>query len=221
MGECQLSQSAIEKAIARIGKNENSRKILVSALREIESLLTTLDFDSRSEVIAPILDALHKEIFVLEKKVKTGPTMPLLNFSFNYSSQIARGIVLSYPEISDHIWEPQTTKLLLHLSEDASNIVIGGAYSGDHALLVAQRLKAGFNGKKSAVHCFEMDRSQLRLCQKNAEENGLFNLVYHHSGLYSRDDVALKLVGTDALFYAEVVPPDTPQSVKATTLKKV
>lgn len=221
MVEKTISQLDIDDALARIGRNEDSRKILVSALREIEQVLTTLDFDSRLEIIAPILDSLHKNVSVLEKKVKTGPNLPLLKFTFNYSSQIARGIVLSYPEISDHIWEPQTTKLLLHLTENSSKVVIGGAYSGDHALLVAQRLKAGLNGTKSEVHCFEMDQSQLMLCQKNAEKNALFNLVYHNFGLYSRDDVALKLVGSDALCHAEVVPPDTPDSIKATTLHKV
>lgn len=212
-------QSSIDVALARIGRHKESRNILVAALKKIEQNLTKLDFDARSEVIAPILDTLHKEIDTLEKQVRIKPNWPLLNFNFKYSSQIARGIVLSDPEVSDHIWEPQTTKLLLHLAEGASEVVIGGAYSGDHALLVAQKLYEKQNTKKNKVHCFDMDEQQLMLCQKNAENNGLYNLTYHHAGLYSKDNVSLKLVGSDALCYAEVVPVDAPQSVKATTLK--
>jgi FkbM family methyltransferase len=221
MSEYKARQCTIDDALSSIGRNKKTRKIFVSALREIESVLTTVDFDSRREIITPILDALHKEVPVLKKTVRVNSSWPSLEYTFYYSSQIARGIVLSYPEISDHIWEPQTTKLLLHLSEDTLKVAIGGAYSGDHAILVAQMLQAGPDGSKTEVHCFEMDESQLRLCQKNAEENRLFNLIYHHAGLYFRDDVALKLVGTDALCHAEVVPHDTPSSIKATTLERV
>lgn len=212
---------SLERALAHIGKNDEARHKMVALFRKIEPKLTKPDFDARKMIIAPLLDALYEDVDVLDKTVQVDKQSDILHFYYYYRSQNARAIVLSYPEISDHIWEPQTTKLLLHLSQDASTVVIGGAYSGDHALLVAQSLNSKERKKIGLVHCFEMDNTQLEMCRENAKRNNLSNLVFHNKALYSNDNVSLRLVGSDALASAEKVPPGTHQSVPGVTLEKV
>lgn len=217
----QQDNTPVKPALARVGANEQARQKMVAALREVESILMDLDFDARLEVVAPILDALHRNVDILEKKVRTAPDLPVLNFKYYYRSAIARGLVLSRPEISDHVWEPQTTRILLHLSRDASALAIGGAYFGDHALLAGQMLQLSKDTQAARIHCFEMNREQLDLCRVNARENGVSNLVYHHKALYSRSGVYLGLTGDDAAACAREVSPGTDDAVASVTLHEV
>lgn len=209
------------QALARMGQDEKARLQMVSVLRDIEPGLTRLDFDARLEIIAPVLDALHQEVDVLHKKVQISPDLPVLDFTYTYRSQIARGLVLSQPEISDHVWEPQTTRLLLHLVHDASTVAIGGAYFGDHALLAGQVLDNSKSRDIGQIHCFEMNAAQLNLCRINAEKNNITNLYLHHKALYSRPGIFLHLSGEDAAACARPVPPEAEDAVEATSLLQV
>ncbi|EFI34215.1 methyltransferase FkbM family [Desulfonatronospira thiodismutans ASO3-1] len=215
------SISKLETALARIGVSEQARPKMISALREVEDCLMDIDFDARLELVAPVLDALHRDVHILEKKVRIEPELPVLHFKYYYRSAIARGLVLSRPEISDHVWEPQTTRLFLHLVRGASAVAIGGAYFGDHALLAGQMLQFSENTRTARVHCFEMNSEQLDLCRVNARENKVSNLVFHHKALYSRSGVHLGLTGDDAAACAHEVSPNTDDAVPAVTLQEV
>jgi FkbM family methyltransferase len=115
-------------------------------------------------------------------------------FEFLYRSKIARDFVLSVPDKPDHVWEPQTTKLVLHLVREAAHVVVGGAYFGDHAVLLAHAL-AGSGG---VCHAFEPDPEQAGMLARNAAHNGLTNVRVNTLGLWDDDTTRLRLIGDDA-----------------------
>src|SRR4051812_49729599 len=116
----------LDEALARLGACPIAREQVVAACRELEAKAGPA---VRDEVTGPIVDALHAEAGVVTKSLANG-----LVLEFLYRSKIARDFVLSAPPAPDHVWEPQTTKLLLHLARGARNVVVGGAYFGDQAV---------------------------------------------------------------------------------------
>ncbi|PIS16351.1 MAG: FkbM family methyltransferase, partial [Candidatus Portnoybacteria bacterium CG09_land_8_20_14_0_10_44_13] len=90
----------------------------------------------------------------------------------------------------DHVWEPQTTKLLLHLSANAKHVVIGGAYFGDHAIIVAKKLVQS----DGICHAFEPNKKQFAMLQRNARNNGLDNIIFNCIGLWENDKTTLRLI---------------------------
>ena len=186
----------LSKALATIGKNESLRKEFLALCREAENVLATPGLSVRDEITAPIIDTLHAEVGILRKTLNTG-----LVFDFHYRSKIAREIVMSPDEEPDHVWEPQTTRLLVHLAGNTSHVVIGGAYSGDQAILVANRLAE----KGGICHAFEPNGDQLEMLHRNAGNNGLSNIRFNRVGLWQDDETILKLVGEDSFAHPEVV----------------
>lgn len=179
----------LSRALAAIGKNEHLRSRFLSLCREAETILAERDFSVRDEITGGIIDALHEDLGLLEKRLSSG-----LEFYFLYRSKIARDFVMS-PEVEpDHVWEPQTTKLLLHLGSRAHHVAIGGAYFGDHALLLAQVLKTG----GGLCHCFEPNSEQIEILKLNANVNDFPNIVAIQKGLWDTDDAYLVLVGDDS-----------------------
>jgi FkbM family methyltransferase len=98
------------------------------------------------------------------------------------------------PEIPDHVWEPQTTKLLLHLAQGGREVLVGGAYFGDHAILIANQLRA-----YGRVHAFEPNPDQNAMLVHNAKLNALTNVIAWRLGLWSSSSERLRLEGDDAL----------------------
>jgi FkbM family methyltransferase len=99
------------------------------------------------------------------------------------------------------VFEPQTTKLFLHLAKGAKHIVIGGAYAGDHAVPGARVISK--NG--GIVHGFEPSDEQRNLLVHNARLNGVgANVRAIELGLWDKDKTTLELVGDDA--FAHAVP---------------
>ncbi|MGE0743948.1 MAG: FkbM family methyltransferase [Rhodospirillales bacterium] len=182
-------------ALAEIGADETLRARFVALLREVETHLARPDFSVRDEITGPIVDALHADAGVLRKTLACGTV-----FEFHYRSKIAREFVMSGEDHPDHVWEPQTTKLLVHLSRKARNVVIGGAYSGDQAILVAKTMApAG-----GVCHAFEPNTDQLRMLERNARNNRLDNVVFNRLGLWQDGATMLKLVGDDSFAHPEV-----------------
>jgi len=132
---------------------------------------------------------------------------------FYATSKIARDFILSTPAVPDHVWEPQTTRLLLHFARGVRHVVIGGAYFGDQALLVAQAI-AGSGG---TVHAFEPSERNLELLVHNARLNGLQNVRAHRLGLWDRA-TRLKLVGDDALASSSEVAADAEGTFETTMI---
>src|SRR3546814_20613910 len=95
----------------------------------------------------------------------------------------------------DHVWEPQTTKLLVNLGHDKKHVVIGGAYSGDQAILLAHAMTK----RGGTCHCFEPNRDQMAMLKRNAQSNKLDNVVFKQLGLWNTANYHLVQVG-DASF---------------------
>lgn len=195
-------QTPLERALQMLGGNEGARDELVGALRRIEASFPYAG-SIREDVTGPIVDAAFAGAGLVRKRLASG-----LVLDFHAGSKITRDFILSTPPEPDHVWEPQTTRLLLRLAEGVRHVVIGGAYFGDHALLIAQRLLAA----QGSVHCFEPNEQNVRLLAHNAELNRLTNVRAHRKGLWDRA-TRLKLVGDDALAASgEMAAGDDPES---------
>jgi len=185
-------------ALGLLGRSREARARLVTALRELEPLLAEPGLDVRRQITGPIVDAMHDEGEHIDIRLDSG-----LAFTALYtSSHITRDLVLRAVEEPDHVFEPQTTKTLLALARNARHVLIGGAYSGDHAVPIAAVIAAG----GGIVHAFEPNPAQQAILQKNAAANGLTNIVPVALGLWDVPSVRLSFVGTDALASTQLDP---------------
>ena len=185
------------EVLTEIGNDETARSHVVEALKKIEkNVRLPLNRSIREELTGPMTDALFKNAGVLRKKLKDGTI-----FDFVYRSKIARDLILSPDDRPDHVFEPQTTRLFLHLAKGAKHIVIGGAYAGDHAIPVARVIAR--NG--GIVHGFEPSDEERHLLVRNARLNNVSkNVRAVGLGLWDKDKTTLELVGDDA--FAHAVP---------------
>ncbi|HEX9931901.1 MAG TPA: FkbM family methyltransferase, partial [Allosphingosinicella sp.] len=158
---------------------------LMAYERRPEHRFTTV----RDEVTGPIADALHAGLETVRKELGNA-----LVFEFPYRSKIARDFVMSVPARPDHVWEPQTTRLLLHLAQGIEHAIVGGAYFGDQAIPLAHALRG-----RGVCHAFEADADQAAMIRRNAELNRLDNVRVHAIGLWSDAETRLSFVGEDAL----------------------
>lgn len=193
-----------DEALKRLGAGAATRARIIAALQDYERLPEHRFTTVRDDVTGPIVDALYASVDVVRKELSNG-----LVFEFPYRSKIARDFVMSVPGTPDHVWEPQTTKLLLHLSRSAKDIIVGGAYFGDHAILIADALRG-----RGTCHAFEPDTDQAAMLQRNAVLNTLDNVRVNVTGLWSDTVSHLAFVGKDAI--ASAVASDT--GVPATTI---
>lgn len=182
-------------ALDRIAQNEAWRSAFIRQMIAYEAAIKAPGVDVREEITGPLVDALFDDDQVVRKQLSNGVT-----FEFLYRSKIARDFVMSTPEIPDHAWEPQTSRILVNLAKGAQQVVIGGAYFGDHAVLIAREVAA----RGGVVHAFEPNNEQRAMLARNAELNGLTNIRPRPEGLWSDSSTSLKLVGYDSFASAEV-----------------
>ncbi|HEX8643844.1 MAG TPA: FkbM family methyltransferase [Allosphingosinicella sp.] len=194
----------VEEALETVGRDREARALIIAALRDFERLPGRRFTAVRDEITGPLVDALHARAGVVRKELRDG-----LVFEFLYRSKIARDFVMAVPDAPDHVWEPQTTKLLVHLSRGGGDAIVGGAYFGDHAVPIAAALRG-----RGTCHAFEPDPEQAAMLARNAALNGLDNLFAHAFGLWSEAGVRLRFVGRDAL--ASTTPGE--DGVPATTI---
>lgn len=185
----QSDNARLVKALAAIGANDELREEFLRALRVAEDRLAHRDFNVREEISGPLTDALHAGVDSVTVRLSNG-----LVFECPYRSRIARDVALRRIAEPDHIFEPQTTKLLLHLARNARNVLIGGAYAGDHTIMVARQI-APHGG---IVHAFEPNPELFAMLLSNLERNGIRNVRANSLALWSRSDEVLSLTGTDA-----------------------
>ena len=183
-------------AIKIIGRNETLRANLITECKTIESLLDYPYGSIRDDITGPIVDALHSDVGVIRKELSSG-----ILFDFHYKSKIARDFIMSNPEAPDHVWEPQTTKLLLYLSMQAKDVIVGGAYFGDHVILMAKQL-INSNG---ICHAFEPNPDQARMMIHNMQINDLDNVRVCQMALWDQDANRVRLLGDDAFASSEAV----------------
>lgn len=189
-----IDPTRIAEALALIGRDEALRELFVRACLAAEKQLDRRG-PVRDDVTGPIVDALHRDVGVLRKQLSSGEVL-----EFPYRSKIAREFVMSEPRVPDHVWEPQTTKLLLRLAEGAKHVLVGGAYFGDHAVLLAKKI-AAWGG---VCHAFEPNPEQSAMLARNAHLNGLDNLRVLRMGLWGTSNCTLRLVGEDSHAHPEL-----------------
>jgi FkbM family methyltransferase len=202
-----MSEVRLSEALGEIGKHEELRRRFAALVLEAESSLARRDYNVREEVTGPLIDALHSLVPTVCVSLEDGT-----RFEVPYRSKIARDLSMRSVERPDHIFEPQTTKLLLHVTASARHVVIGGAYAGDHAILVARQIAEG----GGIVHAFEPNPEQMHWLRHNAEINGVANVRFNLCALWDRSDVRLKLVGDDAYIRAE--PTTDGEGLPVTTI---
>jgi FkbM family methyltransferase len=181
--------SPAEQSLRTLGRDEAARQAMVEALLAYERSPERRRTNVRDEVTGPIADSLHASAGIVKKRLSNG-----LVFEFPYRSKIARDFVMSVPSVPDHVWEPQTTKTLLHFSRAARHVIVGGAYFGDQAIPIADALRG-----RGICHAFEADADQAAMLARNAALNRLDNVRVNAIGLWSDGESRLSFVGHDAL----------------------
>ena len=204
-----MAQDKALAALSRIAETEDWRRAFIRELVAFEHAIHAPGVDVREEITGPLVDALFDDDQVIRRTLSTGVT-----FEFLYRSKIARDFVMSEPEAPDHAWEPQTSRILVNLAKTASQVVIGGAYFGDHAILIAREVAA----RGGVVHAFEPNNEQRAMLTRNAELNGLTNIRPRPEGLWSDSSTSLKLVGYDSFATAEVAEAGADDGFQTVTI---
>ena len=184
-----LDGKRLQQAMQTLGRDPALRARMIALLQASEGQIAC-DGSVRDDVVGPIIDALHLDTDQYEKVLADGT-----RFQFLYRTKIARDFLLSEVEHPTHVWEPQTTKLLLELGRDLEgDVVVGGAYFGDQAILVARQL----TGRDLRVHCFEPNPQQAHMLQCNVDINHLNNVMVNLAGLWSHSGERMRLDGFDS-----------------------
>jgi FkbM family methyltransferase len=204
-----MAQDKALDALTKIASKEDWRRAFIRQLIAFEAAIEAPGVDVREELTGPLVDALFDDDQVVRKTLSTGVT-----FEFLYRSKIARDFVMSVPEAPDHAWEPQTSRILVNLAKGAKQVVIGGAYFGDHAVLIAREIAAG----GGVVHAFEPNSQQRAMLMRNAELNGLSNIRARPEGLWHDSSTNLKLVGYDSFASAETAEAGAEDAFKTVTI---
>jgi len=198
----------LNRALKLIGAHEQARELLLESLRKIEQTLS-YSGPTRDDITGPIADAMFDTDQRLTKSLSDGSI-----FEFLYRSKIAREFVLSNPAIPDHVWEPQTTRLLVYLAGLSSTAIVGGAYFGDHVILMAKQLaKQG-----GTCHAFEPNRAQAEMLQRNIVLNNLDNVRVNGLALWDESGLSLQLEGDDALAHSTLATGSPVDSFQTTTI---
>lgn len=204
-----MAHEKAQDALARIAERPDWRAAFIRQLIGFEGAIDAPGVDVREEITGPLADALFDDDQVIRKTLSNGVT-----FEFLYRSKIARDFVMSTPENPDHAWEPQTSRILVNLAKGAKTVVVGGAYFGDHAVLIAREIAPG----GGVVHAFEPNSQQRAMLVRNAEINGLTNIRPRPEGLWHDSTTNLKLVGYDSFASAEAAEAGADDSFRTVTI---
>jgi FkbM family methyltransferase len=189
--------SLIARALAMAGGDERLRDAILQALRDAEA--READPSAfRAHVRWPLTSALlggRTQRVVLENG---------LIFEVGPDSRIEQALLLSSVAHPDHVWEPQTTKLVTALAGGVAHTIVGGAYIGDHVLPLARALSR--HAPSGQVHAFEPMAQAVGRLRRHLELNGLDNVLVHRAALWDESGATLKVVGPPAL--ASSLPMD-------------
>jgi len=151
------------------------------------------EINIRDAITGPLID----ELFMGDKFSKELANGIKLNFYFN--SKISREFLLSQPKMPSHVWEPQTTKILLHFAKNAKNVIVAGAYFGDQAIPIAHSIK-----DYGVCHTFEPNKRNSDLIAENARINKLENVRVNSFALWNKSNEFLVFEGDDAIATTKV-----------------
>ncbi len=204
-----MDANQILAALANISKNPEWKSTFIQQILALEKKIQVPGLDVREEVTGPFVDALFDDSQIVRKELSDGTVL-----EFFYRSKIARDFVMSEPARPNHAWEPQTTRLLVKLACNANNIVIGGAYFGDHAVLIAK--EAAKSG--GIVHAFEPSHDQRKMLMHNARLNSLSNIRALGEGLWDNSSATLALMGYDSFAHPEAVASNHEDGFRTVTI---
>ncbi|MBC7935321.1 MAG: FkbM family methyltransferase [Rhizobacter sp.] len=189
-----MDKNYVELSLKAIGKDEKLRNKFLDFVKEVETEMAYKG-SVRDDITRHLVDALfEKKDFV----IKSNQAGIKYKFLTGIGSKVAREFLLSTPEVPEYAWEPQTTRLLLFLSEKAKNVIIGGAYFGDQALPIAKQIE----NNAGVVHAFDLNETQLAVLKENMEFNSLNNIEVVAKGLWNNSTTFLNLSETDDLAFA-------------------
>lgn len=180
-------------ALSTLGKDERLRGIIFDALREAE-LQAEDPAAFREQVRWPIILAMLQDVESHRVVLENG-----LVFDVRPDSRIEKALLLSSVAHPDHVWEPQTTRLLTTLGTNATNVIVGGAYIGDQAVLIARAMTRG------TLHAFEPMSQAFERLLHHLQVNALDNVIAHRLGLWSSSNASLQLDGHLALASSIVI----------------
>ncbi len=151
--EIALDAACLAEALALAGRDVDVRAQIFETLRRAET--TAEDAAAfRDHVRWPLVLALLQDVTRHEVVLENG-----LVFEVGPDSRIDKALLLSVQQHPDHVWEPQTTRLVVALATRSTNVIVGGAYIGDQALPMARAMPAD-----AVVHAFEpMEHAYRRL----------------------------------------------------------
>jgi FkbM family methyltransferase len=183
-------------ALAAAGRCEPLRCAIFDSLREAEAASDN-PAKFRKDVRWPLMLALLRDAKTHRVVLDNG-----LLFDVSPVSRIEEAVLLSPEAHPDHVWEPQTTKLLASLAEGASHVIVGGAYIGDQVLPLARVL--GRRHPAGVVHAFEPMAEIFQRLRHNLALNDLTNVTCRQLGLWDRSNTALRVEGPAALASSSV-----------------
>lgn len=209
--EIIVDNNTLAEALAIAGENEALRSRIFDLLREAEA-----EADNpalfREQVRWPLILSLLSHVKNHHVVLENG-----LVFEVYPDSRIEQALLLSPVAHPDHVWEPQTTKLLVVLANDAAHVIVGGAYIGDHTLPLA--LAAAGHRPAGLIHAFEPMEHAFNRLLRNLDLNNITNVVPHRLGLWDQTDTDLSLDGYLAL--ASSVPVEEVQGKPGEVVKSV
>jgi len=194
-------ETPLKAALARVGRDPIAKAAFLEALKDWEKRNAVSGEELRETTSGPIVDALFDEADIVTGAVQrpaTATASGSFDFSLMYRSKVAREFAMADAPV-EHVWEPQTTKLLLALAQRADSALIGGAYAGDHAVMMMHLMRE----RDGICHCFEPNREQSAMLEKNARAAGLSNYRLSNDGLWSTT-AQLVMVGSDSHAHPEV-----------------
>lgn len=193
--ESERLSEGLASALARAGRDEELRKIILESLREAE-LRADDPVSFRERIRWPLILSLLRDVKTHRVVLENGVV-----FDVSPDSRIEKALLLSSVAQPDHVWEPQTTKLLTALAKGAANTIVGGAYIGDHVVLIA-RATAG------TIHAFEPMAHAFERLLHHLEINRVDNVLAHPLGLWNSSHANLRLDGHLALASAVAIGSD-------------
>jgi FkbM family methyltransferase len=190
-----------------LNNNSSTSQNFIEAIKQFEIQEGYPNTAIRDKVTGPLCDEFFTgQTFI--KELQNG-----LKIKFSYNSKIAREFLLCNPTVPNHVWEPQTTKLLLHFSQQAKVVIIAGAYFGDQAIPIANNIK-----NTGTCYTFEPNTGNSNLIIENAQINNLNNIVINNLALWNKPDVYLTFEGADALASTIEKTDGTDADLKTTTI---
>lgn len=181
-------EATLAAALATVGRNKWFQDVVLKALRQAEREASDpagFRWQVRRPLTLALLDGGYHRVVLSNGLI----------YEVNADSRIEEALLLSVEANPDHVWEPQTTRLLVSLCKGVSHAIVGGAYIGDHVLPMARAMTTD----GGTVHAFEPMERAFRRLVRHLEINEITNVVAHRLGLWDRDDVALSLEGPAAL----------------------